>query len=78
MVDQMGIPHGDSDERANQNDSEVLVINLDNGKDCSDLIVDAADGAYPNWIVEHRVMVFILNLIPLRFFLKISAMKKRI
>lgn len=32
-------PHGDSNENANQDDRKVLMINHDDGKDCSELIV---------------------------------------
>ncbi|KAI8559469.1 hypothetical protein RHMOL_Rhmol04G0176200 [Rhododendron molle] len=31
------------------------MINLSEEKDCSELIVDAAKGAYPNWTVEHTL-----------------------
>ncbi|KAI8572246.1 hypothetical protein RHMOL_Rhmol01G0183000 [Rhododendron molle] len=46
---------GDNDESANQSDNEVLMINLGDEKDCSELVVDAERGAYPNWTVEHAL-----------------------
>ncbi|XP_058192071.1 uncharacterized protein LOC131309457 [Rhododendron vialii] len=52
---------GDNDESANQDDSEVLMINLSDEKVCSELIVDAEKEAYPNWTVEHTLKYKIKN-----------------
>ncbi|KAI8530274.1 hypothetical protein RHMOL_Rhmol11G0043800 [Rhododendron molle] len=46
---------GDNDESANQSDNKVLMINLSDEKDCSELILDAEKGAYPNWTMEHTL-----------------------
>ncbi|XP_058181223.1 uncharacterized protein LOC131299658 [Rhododendron vialii] len=52
---------GDNNESANQDDSEVLMINLGEEKNCFELIVVAAEGAYPNWTVEHTLKYKIKN-----------------
>jgi hypothetical protein len=37
------------------------MINLGDEKDCSELIVDAEKGAYPNWTVEHTLKYKVKN-----------------
>ncbi|KAI8549188.1 hypothetical protein RHMOL_Rhmol06G0006900 [Rhododendron molle] len=58
MANQMALQdlQDDDDESANQSENEVLMINLGDEKDCSELIVDAEKGAYPNWTVEHTLI----------------------